>query len=83
MVMNDNSWKTAQDYIMNDIMNDIVNDKKGHNIVNGSFAHIVRKPTCDRMPKGDQVSDNNQIQGTYLEKCILLPSRISGTKPLQ
>ena len=38
MIMNGNSWKTAQDYIMNDIMNDIVHDKKGHNIVNGSFA---------------------------------------------
>ena len=24
---------------MNDIMNDIVSDKKGHNIVNDSFAH--------------------------------------------
>ena len=24
---------------MNDIMTDIVNDKKGHNIVNDSFAH--------------------------------------------
>ena len=24
---------------MNGIMNDIVNDKKGHNIVNNSFAH--------------------------------------------
>ena len=34
--MND---KSSQINIMNDIMSDIVNDRKGHNIVNDSFAH--------------------------------------------
>ena len=31
--------KRSQFSFMNNIMNDIVNDKKGHNIVNGSYAH--------------------------------------------
>ena len=31
--------KGSQFSVMNDTMNHIVNDKKGHNIVNDSFAH--------------------------------------------